>query len=271
MEAFSHRQTRTGREADEKTDSEGDELMRFLFSYVVLPTLPRTPHLVRWDSGDPECLLQLVKELLQQYHHYQCQRLRESSRLLFEYDSLLEDPNYGRNMEIYAGRKNSWVGDRNAAPFPIDTCLSDPGAIVVVSPSRRILEDTPDLVSVEGNDGKHKGSGVRRQPHISLQLSPVFLNKQKTSEHRDSSLSAAFEWTHPATRLYVTAALLAARCISRQAVSQVLLGGGQTVDPDLNQAPRQVRGCPCLRRGGSALERKAAHRHAGYAAPPGER
>jgi len=58
------------------------------------------------------------------------------------------------------------------------------------------------------------------------------------------------------------------RCFSRQAVSQVLLGGGQT---DLNQAPRQVRGCPCLRRGGSALERKAAHRHAGYAAPPGER
>lgn len=57
-------------------------------------------------------MLQLVKELIQQYHHYQCQRLRESSRLLFEYDSLLEDPNYGRNMEIYAGRKNSWVSRR---------------------------------------------------------------------------------------------------------------------------------------------------------------
>lgn len=68
-------------------------------------------HLVQWDAGNPECLLQLVKELIQQYHHYQCQRLRESSRLLFEYDSLLEDPNYGHNMEVYAGRKNSWVGD----------------------------------------------------------------------------------------------------------------------------------------------------------------
>lgn len=66
-------------------------------------------HLVSWDAGKPECLLQLVKELLQQYHQYQCQRLRDSSRLLFEYDSLLEDPNYGRSMEIYAGRKNSWV------------------------------------------------------------------------------------------------------------------------------------------------------------------
>lgn len=66
-------------------------------------------HLVQWDAGNPECLLQLVKELIQQYHHYQCQRLRESSRLLFEYDSLLEDPNYGRSMEIYAGHKNSWV------------------------------------------------------------------------------------------------------------------------------------------------------------------
>lgn len=62
-----------------------------------------------WDARDPECLLLLVKELVQQYHQYQCQRLRESSRLLFEYDSLLEDPSYGRGMEIYAGRKNSWV------------------------------------------------------------------------------------------------------------------------------------------------------------------
>ncbi|KAL0170969.1 hypothetical protein M9458_035565, partial [Cirrhinus mrigala] len=58
-------------------------------------------HLVSWDAGKPECLLQLVKELLQQYHQYH-------SRLLFEYGSLLEDPNYGRSMEIYAGRKNSW-------------------------------------------------------------------------------------------------------------------------------------------------------------------
>lgn len=80
----------------------------------VLMLLPHwlPQHLVQWDAGNPECLLQLVKELIQQYHHYQCQRLRESSRLLFEYDSLLEDPNYGRNMEIYAGRKNSWVRNR---------------------------------------------------------------------------------------------------------------------------------------------------------------
>ncbi|XP_010795945.1 uncharacterized protein, partial [Notothenia coriiceps] len=80
-------------------------------------------HLVQWDAGNPECLLQLVKELIQQYHHYQCQRLRESSRLLFEYDSLLEDPNYGRNMEIYAGRKNSWTGEFSARfllKLPVD-------------------------------------------------------------------------------------------------------------------------------------------------------
>lgn len=78
--------------------------------FVLMPLLGCLPqHLVQWDPGNPECLLQLVKELIQQYHQYQCQRLRESSRLLFEYDSLLEDPNYCRNMEIYAGRKNSWV------------------------------------------------------------------------------------------------------------------------------------------------------------------
>uniref|UniRef100_A0A8C9YMI7 BRISC and BRCA1-A complex member 2 n=1 Tax=Sander lucioperca TaxID=283035 RepID=A0A8C9YMI7_SANLU len=88
-----------------------------------LPEPSELPHLVQWDAGDPECLLQLVKELIQQYHHYQCQRLRESSRLLFEYDSLLEDPNYGRNMEIYAGRKNSWTGEFSARfllKLPVD-------------------------------------------------------------------------------------------------------------------------------------------------------
>ncbi|CAL8235284.1 unnamed protein product [Boreogadus saida] len=80
-------------------------------------------HLVRWDAGDPECLLQLVKELIQQYHHYQCQRLRDSSRLLFEYDSLLEEPSYGHNMEVYAGRKNSWTGEFSARfllKLPVD-------------------------------------------------------------------------------------------------------------------------------------------------------
>lgn len=80
--------------------------------FVLTPFLWCPPqHLVQWDAGNPECLLQLVKELIQQYHQYQCQRLRESSRLLFEYDSLLEDPHYRRNMEIYAGCKNSWVSN----------------------------------------------------------------------------------------------------------------------------------------------------------------
>uniref|UniRef100_A0A671TPH9 BRISC and BRCA1-A complex member 2 n=1 Tax=Sparus aurata TaxID=8175 RepID=A0A671TPH9_SPAAU len=97
----------------------------FIFGEDVefLPEPSELPHLVQWDAGNPECLLQLVKELIQQYHHYQYQRLRESSRLLFEYDSLLEDPNYGRNMEIYAGRKNSWTGEFSARfllKLPVD-------------------------------------------------------------------------------------------------------------------------------------------------------
>uniref|UniRef100_A0A9J8BRW2 BRISC and BRCA1-A complex member 2 n=1 Tax=Cyprinus carpio carpio TaxID=630221 RepID=A0A9J8BRW2_CYPCA len=88
-----------------------------------LPEPSELPHLVSWDAGKPECLLQLVKELLQQYHQYQCQRLRDSSRLLFEYDSLLDDPNYGRSMEIYAGLKNSWTGEFSARfllKLPVD-------------------------------------------------------------------------------------------------------------------------------------------------------
>ncbi|XP_056624755.1 BRISC and BRCA1-A complex member 2 isoform X1 [Triplophysa dalaica] len=88
-----------------------------------LPEPSELTHLVSWDAGKPECLLLLVKEMLQQYHQYQCQRLRDSSRLLFEYDSLLEDPNYGRSMEIYAGRKNSWTGEFSARfllKLPVD-------------------------------------------------------------------------------------------------------------------------------------------------------
>uniref|UniRef100_A0A8C6P061 BRISC and BRCA1-A complex member 2 n=1 Tax=Nothobranchius furzeri TaxID=105023 RepID=A0A8C6P061_NOTFU len=88
-----------------------------------LPEATELPHLVHWDAGNPECLLQLVKELIQQYHHYQCHRLRESSRLLFEYDSLLEDSSYGRNLEIYARRKNSWTGEFSARfllKLPVD-------------------------------------------------------------------------------------------------------------------------------------------------------
>ncbi|KAM6973147.1 BRISC and BRCA1-A complex member 2 [Aplochiton taeniatus] len=79
-----------------------------------LPEPSELPHLVQWDAGDPECLLLLVKELIEQYHQYHCQRLRDSSRLLFEYDSLQEEPDYGRNMEIYAARKNSWTGEFSA-------------------------------------------------------------------------------------------------------------------------------------------------------------
>lgn len=103
----------------------------------VLMLLPHwlPQHLVQWDAGNPECLLQLVKELIQQYHHYQCQRLRESSRLLFEYDSLLEDPDYGRNMEIYAGRKNSWVGNC----FMTLGCIETKSPVIVSYIPQRII------------------------------------------------------------------------------------------------------------------------------------
>lgn len=66
-------------------------------------------NLASWNPSNPECLLLVVKELVQQYHQFQCSRLRESSRLMFEYQTLLEEPQYGENMEIYAGKKNSWV------------------------------------------------------------------------------------------------------------------------------------------------------------------
>ncbi|CAJ0925314.1 unnamed protein product, partial [Ranitomeya imitator] len=88
-----------------------------------LPEPSALPSLAGWDAADPECLLQVVKELVQQYHQYQCSRLSESSRLMFEYQTLLEEPQYGENMEIYAGKKNNWTGEFSARfllKLPVD-------------------------------------------------------------------------------------------------------------------------------------------------------
>ncbi|XP_043367567.1 BRISC and BRCA1-A complex member 2 isoform X5 [Dermochelys coriacea] len=85
----------------------------------------KTPkmNLASWNPSNPECLLLVVKELIQQYHQFQCSRLRESSRLMFEYQTLLEEPQYGENMEIYAGKKNNWTGEFSAhflLKLPVD-------------------------------------------------------------------------------------------------------------------------------------------------------
>ncbi|KAF4798715.1 brain and reproductive organ-expressed [Turdus rufiventris] len=74
-----------------------------------LPDPSALHNLASWNPSNPECLLLVVKELVQQYHQFQCSRLRESSRLMFEYQTLLEEPQYGENMEIYAGKKNNWL------------------------------------------------------------------------------------------------------------------------------------------------------------------
>lgn len=76
---------------------------------MILVSVLIQQNLASWNPSNPECLLLVVKELVQQYHQFQCSRLRESSRLMFEYQTLLEEPQYGENMEIYAGKKNNWV------------------------------------------------------------------------------------------------------------------------------------------------------------------
>uniref|UniRef100_A0A8C0D2B6 BRISC and BRCA1-A complex member 2 n=1 Tax=Balaenoptera musculus TaxID=9771 RepID=A0A8C0D2B6_BALMU len=88
-----------------------------------LPDPSALHNLASWNPSNPECLLLVVKELVQQYHQFQCSRLRESSRLMFEYQTLLEDPQYGENMEIYAGKKNNWTGEFSARfllKLPVD-------------------------------------------------------------------------------------------------------------------------------------------------------
>ncbi|EDL37386.1 brain and reproductive organ-expressed protein, isoform CRA_c, partial [Mus musculus] len=88
-----------------------------------LPDPSALHNLASWNPSNPECLLLVVKELVQQYHQFQCGRLRESSRLMFEYQTLLEEPQYGENMEIYAGKKNNWTGEFSARfllKLPVD-------------------------------------------------------------------------------------------------------------------------------------------------------
>ncbi|KAM8785011.1 BRISC and BRCA1-A complex member 2 isoform 1-T1 [Rhynchonycteris naso] len=88
-----------------------------------LPDPSALHNLASWNPSNPECLLLVVKELVQQYHQFQCSRLRESSRLMFEYQTLLEEPQYGDNMEIYAGKKNNWTGEFSARfllKLPVD-------------------------------------------------------------------------------------------------------------------------------------------------------
>ncbi|RMC12511.1 hypothetical protein DUI87_10030 [Hirundo rustica rustica] len=82
-----------------------------------LPDPSALHNLASWNPSNPECLLLVVKELVQQYHQFQCSRLRESSRLMFEYQTLLEEPQYGENMEIYAGKKNNWLPDLISVTF----------------------------------------------------------------------------------------------------------------------------------------------------------
>uniref|UniRef100_A0A2K5VYD2 BRISC and BRCA1-A complex member 2 n=1 Tax=Macaca fascicularis TaxID=9541 RepID=A0A2K5VYD2_MACFA len=97
----------------------------FIFGEDVefLPDPSALQNLASWNPSNPECLLLVVKELVQQYHQFQCSRLRESSRLMFEYQTLLEEPQYGENMEIYAGKKNNWTGEFSARfllKLPVD-------------------------------------------------------------------------------------------------------------------------------------------------------
>ncbi|XP_048452492.1 BRISC and BRCA1-A complex member 2 [Rhincodon typus] len=97
----------------------------FIFGEDVdfLPEPTMLHHLNDWNSQNPDCLLLVIKELVQQYHKYQCDRLHESSRLMFEYTALQEGPEFGDNMEIYAGRKNNWTGEFSARfllKLPVD-------------------------------------------------------------------------------------------------------------------------------------------------------
>ncbi|XP_069743831.1 BRISC and BRCA1-A complex member 2 isoform X3 [Narcine bancroftii] len=88
-----------------------------------LPEPTMLHHLNGWNSQNPDSLLLVIKELVQQYHKYQCDRLHESSRLMFEYTALQEGHEFGDNMEIYAGRKNNWTGEFSARfllKLPVD-------------------------------------------------------------------------------------------------------------------------------------------------------
>uniref|UniRef100_UPI00358F85DE BRISC and BRCA1-A complex member 2-like n=1 Tax=Myxine glutinosa TaxID=7769 RepID=UPI00358F85DE len=89
-----------------------------------MPNPERLPHLTDWDPHEADCLQKLLAELLEQYREHQIEHLHKCSRLLFEYNSLAEETNYGRNLEVFAGHHPPW-GNQCCVRFllhlPIDT------------------------------------------------------------------------------------------------------------------------------------------------------
>ncbi|XP_061410334.1 BRISC and BRCA1-A complex member 2 isoform X2 [Lethenteron reissneri] len=93
------------------------------------PDPDELPHLQEWRSQDPEALLLVLQELLAQFQVHQRERLRDNSRLMFEYNSLSEQTDYTVHMEVHVGRHTAWDGEccvRFLLRLPVDFSLIPP-------------------------------------------------------------------------------------------------------------------------------------------------
>ncbi|KAL3873174.1 hypothetical protein ACJMK2_036322 [Sinanodonta woodiana] len=78
------------------------------------PRLGDLPGLVCWNHKDPNSLVRVLKELLDQYKIYQENLISSSSRLKFEYSDLLTGTDLKpENIEIHAARKEKKIGPIN--------------------------------------------------------------------------------------------------------------------------------------------------------------
>ncbi|XP_044910716.1 BRISC and BRCA1-A complex member 2 isoform X3 [Felis catus] len=183
-----------------------------------LPDPSALHNLASWNPSNPECLLLVVKELVQQYHQFQCSRLRESSRLMFEYQTLLEEPQYGENMEIYAGKKNNWTGEFSARfllKLPVD--FSNIPTYLLKDVNEDPGEDVA-LLSVSFEDTE------ATQVYPKLYLSPRIEHRKKKETW--DSLPCAWVQTEPAVSWHLSGQ---PRAGDREATGCLALGGSSAL------------------------------------------
>lgn len=96
----------------------------FIFGEDVefLPDPSALQNLASWNPSNPECLLLVVKELVQQYHQFQCSRLRRAPASCLNTRHYWKSHSMERTWKFMLG-KNNWTGEFSARfllKLPVD-------------------------------------------------------------------------------------------------------------------------------------------------------
>lgn len=116
------------------------------------PNIDNIKSLINWDYKEPNSLLRVIEELLQEYRLHQERLVSESQRLQFEYNSLINDTDIeSEAVEIHVSRSENRIGPIHfLIKLPVDFARI-PSFIIKLNPG----EDSAILLvsfnSAEGN------------------------------------------------------------------------------------------------------------------------